>query len=279
MNFFEKLLYGLEAEMPWPPMFGWFHLTALVLVALATVFVALRYKYATDKQMRIILLSLGLLCLGFETYKQLIFSFSWDTVNQEAIWSFQWYAFPFHFCSMPMYLAPIAALLKKGKVQQAILNFLATFGLFGGLAVMIYAEPVFIPTIGINIQTMVHHGSQVVMGIFLLSSHRAEFKWKAMVGASIVFIIPLMIAIGMNYAFFAIKGYAAGEFNMFWISPYFTTQIPILGSIKPLVPYPVFVMIYILGFVLLASFVLMSAIGLSKIKPSKKWMVSNPVAI
>ena len=137
MNFFEKLLNALEAEMPWPSMFGWFHLTALAVVAIATVFVAIRFKHASDKHMRIILLSLGLLCMAFETYKQLIFSFSWDAVNNQAVWSYQWYAFPFHFCSMPMYLAPLAAILKKGKVQQAILNFLGTFGLFGGLAVIV----------------------------------------------------------------------------------------------------------------------------------------------
>jgi len=279
MNFFEKLLNALEAEMPWPSMFGWFHLTALAVVAIATVFVAIRFKHASDKSMRIILLSLGLLCMAFETYKQLIFSFSWDAVNNQAVWSYQWYAFPFHFCSMPMYLAPLAAILKKGKVQQAILNFLGTFGLFGGLAVMIYAEPVFISTIGINIQTMVHHGSQVVMGVFLLSSHRVEFSWKSMIGASIVFVIPLFLAIGMNYAFFAWKGYAAGQFNMFWVSPYFTTELPVMSLIQPVVPYPIFVMIYILGFVLLASFVLLSAYGISKIKPSKKVLLANPLRV
>lgn len=271
MNFFEKILYALQAEMPWPPMFGWFHLTALAIVIIATVFVAIRFKYATDKQMRIILLSLGLLCLTFETYKQLIYSFGWDALNQQAVWSYQWYSLPFHFCSMPMYLSPIAAIMKKGKVQQAILNFLATFGLFGGLAVMVYADSVFISTIGINIQTMVHHGSQVVMGVFLLSSHRAKLNWKSMIGASIVFLIPLFIAIAMNYAFFAWKGYAAGQFNMFWISPYFPTEIPILSLIKPLVYYPIFVLIYIVGFIFLASIVLMVAILISKIRPSKKF--------
>ena len=74
--------------------------------------------------------------------------------------------FPFIFVQSPMYIAPIAAFLRPGKVRQAILNFLGTFGLFGGLAVMIYAQPVFITTIGINIQTMVHHGAQVVLGSF-----------------------------------------------------------------------------------------------------------------
>ncbi len=272
MNFFEKLLYWMEADMPLPLMFGWFHLTALALVAIVTAFIATKYKYATDKQMRTILLTLGLLCMAFETYKQFNFSFSWDFVNDRAVWSYQWYAFPFHFCSMPMYLAPLAAVLPKGKVQQAILNFLGTFGLFGGMAVMIYAEPVYITTIGINVQTMVHHGSQVIMGIFLLSSHRVQLNLKALLGASIVFVIPVFIAIAINYIFSAVKGYSAGEFNMYWISPYFSTQIPILGAIKPLVPYPVFVLIYILGFVMLATVVLVAAILISKIKPSKKFI-------
>lgn len=278
MNFFENLLYLLEADMPLPLMFGWFHLTALAIVTFVTIFVAIRYKYATDKQMRMILLICGLTCMFFETYKQLNFSFTWDFANDRAIWSYQWYAFPFHFCSLPMYLAPLAAVLKKGKVQQAIINFLGTFGLFGGMAVMVYAEPVFITTIGINVQTMVHHGSQVVMGVFLLSSHRVNLNLKAILGASIVFVIPVLMSIVINVAFFAWKGYSAGEFNMFWISPYFSTQIPVMSIIRPLVPYPIFIMIYIVGFILIATMVLLIAIGLSKIKPSKKFVLTPQMA-
>ena len=252
-------------------MFGWYHLLALFLVAIVTIFVAIRFKYADDKTMRIILAVLGCTCLVFETYKQLVFSFHYDPVAMTSSWSYQWYAFPFHFCSIPMYLAPLAAILKPGRVRQAIINFLGTFGLFGGLAVMIYAEPVFITMIGINIQTMVHHGSQVVMGVFLLSSHKVQLRYKSMLGASIVFVIPVFLSIAMNVAFFAWKGYSAGQFNMFWISPYFATELPLMSSIRPLVPYPVFILIYITGFILIAMIVMAIAILISRIKPSHRF--------
>jgi len=271
MSLIERVLYWLQGEMVLPTMFGWYHLLPLAVITGITIFVAIRFKYADDRTMRIVLAICGGVCLLFETYKQLVFSFHYDPATMTSNWSYQWYATPFHFCSMPMYLATLAAILKPGKVRQAIINFLGTFGLFGGLAVMIYAEPVYIMMIGINIQTMVHHGSQVVLGVFLLSSHKVQFRFKALVGASIVFVIPVFMAIAMNLGFFAWKGYSAGQFNMFWISPYFTTELPLMSVIQPLVPYPVFVMIYIAGFILIATVVMTTAILISRIRPSSRF--------
>ncbi|MGE4342369.1 MAG: hypothetical protein AB7E23_04665, partial [Bacilli bacterium] len=238
----------------------------IMIVTIVTYIVATQYKNATEKQLRTILLLVGITTLSFEAYKQLVFSYSFDATTNLSSWSYQWYAFPFHFCSIPMYIAPIAAFLRPGKVRQAILNFLGTFGLFGGLAVMIYAQPVFITTIGINIQTMVHHGAQVLLGIFLITSGRVEMNLKAMKGATIVFIIPVLMAVAMNIIFYAINATNLGEFNMFWISPYFPTDLPILSTIKPQVPYPIFVLIYLVGFTFIATLVLSLAIALRKLK-------------
>ena len=267
MNLFEKMLYWLQGTMPLPLMFGSFHLLSILTVALVTFFVARRYQVSDERTLRKILLTMGIVCLSIETYKQLVFSFHYDAIHDVVNWSYQWYAFPFHFCSIPMYLAPIAAFLKPGKVRQAIFNFLGTFGLFGGLAVMIYAEPVYITMIGINIQTMVHHGAQVVIGVFLIASGRVELKFKAMLGASIVFVIPVMMSIVMNVVFYQINGTSLGQFNMFWISPYYATELPLLSSIRPLVPYPIFLLIYIAGFMAIATIVLSTAMLL---KPMKK---------
>lgn len=266
MSAVEQFLNWLEGTMPLPTMFSLFHLLAIMIVTIVTYIVATQYKNATEKQLRTILLLVGITTLSFEAYKQLVFSYSFDASTNLSSWSYQWYAFPFHFCSIPMYIAPIAAFLRPGKVRQAILNFLGTFGLFGGLAVMIYAQPVFITTIGINIQTMVHHGAQVVLGIFLITSGRVEMNLKAMKGATIVFIIPVLMAVAMNIIFYAINATNLGEFNMFWISPYFPTDLPILSAIKPQVPYPLFVLIYIVGFSSIATLVLSLAIALRKIK-------------
>lgn len=266
MSAVEQFLNWLEGTMPLPTMFSLFHLLAIMIVTIVTYIVATQYKNATEKQLRTILLLVGITTLSFEAYKQLVFSYSFDASTNLSSWSYQWYAFPFHFCSIPMYIAPIAAFLRPGKVRQAILNFLGTFGLFGGLAVMIYAQPVFITTIGINIQTMVHHGAQVVLGVFLITSGRVEMNLKAMKGATIVFIIPVLMAVAMNIIFYAINATNLGEFNMFWISPYFPTDLPILSAIKPQVPYSLFVLIYIVGFSFIATLVLSLAIALRKIK-------------
>lgn len=266
MNLIEKILYWLQGTMPLPLMFGPFHIVSILLVLSMTVLIAIRYRHSDEKTLKRVLLTMGIICLSFETYKQLIYSFHYDPALDQVSWSYQWYAFPFHFCSIPMYLAPLAAVLKPGKVRQAIFNFLGTFGLFGGLAVLIYAEPVYITMIGINIQTMVHHGSQVVLGVYLIASGRVQLKYKAMLGASIVFIIPVLMSIVINVIFYQIRGVSAGQFNMFWISPYWQTELPILNGIQPLVPYPIFVLIYISGFMFIAMIVLSITMLLSKIK-------------
>lgn len=54
----------------------------------------------------------------------------------------------------------------------------------------------------------------------------------------------------------SINSLSRGQFNIFWISPYFPTKLPILSSFRPLVPYPLFLMIYIFGFILIAATVL-----------------------
>ena len=56
---------------------------------------------------------------------------------------------------------------KEGCVKDSAMAFMMTFSLFGGLVVMAYPNDVFIETIGINLQTMIHHGLQVVLGIYL----------------------------------------------------------------------------------------------------------------
>ena len=77
-----------------------------------------------------------------------------------------------------MYIFLIAALIKKGKVQDSLFAFLGTYALFAGLAVMLYPNDVFTTTIGINIQTMVHHGLMLVGGVYILASGRAKLEHK-----------------------------------------------------------------------------------------------------
>jgi hypothetical protein len=117
MTVFEQILEFLNREMNRPIPYqafsqSWFHYLALAIAILASVLATLYLRNADDKKLRRFLLGFSGLLLGFEAYKQLIFSY-------QANWSYQWYAFPFQFCSTPMYVALVAGLTKKKKIQQA----------------------------------------------------------------------------------------------------------------------------------------------------------------
>lgn len=260
MNFFEQILAFLDGQMTRPTMYGWFHLMMFAIIIALTIFLVAKYKNATDKQNRNILLIFAVVMIVFEIYKQLNFSYNSAT----DVWNYQWYAFPFQFCSTPMYVFLIAALIKKGKVQDAMFAFLATYGLFGGLAVMLYPNDVFVSTIGINIQTMVHHGLMLTGGIYLLASGRVKLHIRSLLKASIVFVIILVLAQAMNYA--AHFAQLPGTFNMFFISPYYGNHLPILSNIRATAPYPLFLVVYVVGFTFVAGLMLLIAMALKTVK-------------
>jgi hypothetical protein len=253
MNFFEKIIDFLSYEIAEAPKpYGPFHLffLALMIVVCAVMFV--KYRHATDKQDRNILLFFSLLLIVFEIYKQFVFTIEKD------VWAYQWYAFPFQFCSVPMYVAFITALLKPGKVKDAFYAFLGTFCLFAGLAAMFYPNDVFISTLGISIQTMVHHGTMVVIGFYCLASGRTKLNPKAIIGSSAIFAGLFIIAFVLNIVLKNVNG----TFNMFFISPYYTCHLPVLSQIQSELGYYPFLISYFLGFILIAYIILLVAMGI-----------------
>ena len=132
--------------------------------------------------------------------------------------------------------------------------YMATFSLFAGLAVFVYPNDVFIETIGINIQTMIHHGSQIVFGIFFASYFRKKLNLKRFLSSIAVFAVFCSIAIILNiiihHAFIA-NGIDE-TFNMFYISPYYPCTLPILSTVYEKVHYSLFIILYIFGFALVA---------------------------
>lgn len=259
MNLLEKIITYLGGTMPVPQPFGWFHMMFLVLVVVFTVVFSLLFKNKSEKTIRIVVLSYALLCLIFELYKQLLFSYSPSTHT----WSYSWYAFPFQLCSTPMYVAFIAGLVKKEKVQQSLYSYLATFGMLAGVMVMLIPGDVFISKIGINIQTMVHHGGQVFIGVFLLATRQVKIDIKTPLRALPTFIALVATALLLNLTMVNFTG--GKTFNMFFISPYFPSTLPVFSSIYEKVPYIVFLLLYILALTLGAYLVTLLLIGIKKL--------------
>lgn len=257
MNLLEKIIAALSATMKEPTPYGWFHLMMFSIMIAIAVIIAIAFRNSTDKQNRIILLVFACISLSLELYKQLVFSY--DATNDS--WTYHWcYTFPFQFCSTPMYVAFIASLLKKGKVQDSLLSFLAVYGMPAGLLVMITVGDIFVDLIGINIQTMVHHGTQVVFGVYLFTSGRVKINWKTPLKALPVFVTLVAIALTLDIVIY--KGLGIDNFNMFFISPYFEPPIILFPLIYNNFPYPIFLLAYIFGFTLLAYITTLIAFGI-----------------
>lgn len=245
MEFLRSIFRTLDAAMEVPTLFGWFHIMWLVLSIGGAIVLSLWHrKHPADRQRKVLLIT-TLIVIALEIYKQLNYSIHYE---DGLSWSYQWYAFPMQFCSTPMYVGLLAALTKKGKIHESACAYMVTFSLFAGAAVMIYPGDVFIDTIGINIQTMVCHGSMIFLAIYLMATGYVKMGFKTVLKAVPVFAFFLLLAMGLNEWAFQSGLLENHSFNMFYISPYQPGHLPIYGDVQAVVPYPWSLVIYIIGF-------------------------------
>lgn len=243
VSLFERILAVLDKEMAEPTLYGWFHLICLAIVIGLCVLVVLKCKHFTQRQVRLTLGVTVSVMIAFEIYKQLNFSYSPSTDT----WSYQWYAFPYQFCSTPMYVMPAVLLIKNEKVQRSLYAYLATYSLFAGIGVMLYPSTVFIETIGINIQTMVHHGAMVVIGVFMYATGTLKIQHKTILHAVPVFAVLSSVALVAN-VLFGLFGDPSHTFDMFFISPFEEPSLPLVSLIFADAPYILYLCGYLLGF-------------------------------
>ena len=175
----------------------------------------------------------------------LVFSFNYDPSTGTVVWDYQWYAFPYQLCSTPLYALPFVAFCKDGKFRDSMIAFVSTLAFFGGLVTMIYPATVFTGSIVVNLQTMIHHGLQVALGIFLLVHERRKLNFKYFLRGVAVFAVALGIATAAN---FIMRAITTETFNMFYISPYYSCELPLLDMIQANTHYVVFLLVYIVGF-------------------------------
>ena len=250
-----KIYELLTLEMPTPDSYGWFHIVCIASVIGLTILACMFGKNSTDKQVNRFLGAIWVLILSLEIYKQLIFGF--DVVDGRFVWDYSWYAFPFQFCSSPLYILPVIVFTKNSKLRDACISYMVGFSFFAGLAVFCYPNDVFVSTIGINIQTMIHHGSQILVGVFLAVRYKDKMTRSFYLSSIPVFAAMSGIAIILNSLVFKIFTLVGIDetFNMFYISPHFDCTLPVLSIVYKMVPYSVFLFIYIFGFALCALIV------------------------
>ena len=261
-----QIIQLLDTKCTEPQLYGIYHVSALVVIALVTFLMCRFVKSPSEKTVRKILLITSVTVIVFEIYKQFNYSFSY--VDGKVVYDYQWYAFPFQFCSTPMYIGLLAALIKNQRVHKALCAYLCTFALFAGTAVMIYPGDVFISTVGINIQTVVCHGSMVIIGIFLLYTNYVRSELKTLYYAIPVFAITLSIACILNEIAYFSGLLETEDFNMFFISPHGEPSLPVLSLIQPHLPFVFDMVVYIVGFSIAAGVMLLISMGIKRIRAS-----------
>ncbi len=256
MDFFASVLRILDASMPTPVPYGWFHLLWLGITVLSAVLLC-KLRPEPRKTMLVVAITVILL----EIYKQVNYTFGYEGGITA---DYQWYAFPFQFCSTPMYIGLLAGLTRPGKFHDALCAYLATFAFFAGTAVMAIPGDVFISTVGINIQTMICHGSMVSVGIYLLQSGYVKREHKTILKAASVFAVCVSIAAVLNEIAYQAGLLETETFNMFFISPYCEPHLLVYSSVQGVVPFPWCLVLYILGFTAAAYLILLLAIGIGR---------------
>ena len=235
----------LNLQMERPSLYqglveSWFQYVSLVVLLFMMFYVYQRSKiggFQVDRTLKFI----AFVMIGFEIYKQVLFTYTNG-------WTYQWYAFPFQLCSTPMYIGLLAAYSKHPVIKQGSYLFLSTYGFFAGLAVMLYPVSVYTTSVGINIQTMVHHGSMVIMGLIVMFNIKPSKKH--FIDGMYVFGIVTIIAIILNEVHALLE--LPGTFNMFFINPRFSSEIPVLSLFQPIVPGVIYMVIFMIGFSLIA---------------------------
>ena len=256
MSFWHSLLNDFHMRMDVPASFGLFHIFWLAASFLILIPLLRHPKNHDHDHVRRVVLVTSVIVAILEIYKQITYSFL--PINEFAF-DYQWYAFPFQFCSTPMYIGLLAGIIKKGKVHDCLCAYLSTFAIFAGLAVMLVPGDVFIEILGVNVQTMICHGSMLTIGIYLYATGHVKLSHKTILKALPVFAITVGLAMIMNEVFYRSGIVGEEAFNMFYISPYFENFLPIYSDIHRTVPAPWNIVIYIAGFTAAAYVMLLLA--------------------
>jgi len=240
MNRIIELIYK---EVENPPAFGAFHLICIGIIILITCLLIHRFKDCDDKTFRKLIWISWAILIAFVIFKQLVFSYTPSTGK----WEYKWYILPFQFCSSPIYVFPLIASLKDSKCRDALIGFASFFIFFAGVAVYIYPNGLWAPWMSINIQTMIHHGIQIAMGLFIAFHERKKLSYRLYVKSMHVFMAFCSMAMIINEICYRTLGPSC-EVNMYFISPHFRCTLPVLSSIQASAPYIVFLLAYIVGF-------------------------------
>ena len=252
MNLFERIILGLQSTMEEPQAFGWFHIMCILIMLAFIVFLYFRRNKYSEKELKRVLAIYGITALILEILKQITWSFNYE--NGVVSWSYLWYSAPFQLCSTPIYVSIICLFLKKGKLRTSLFSYLAYFTILGSLSVIFLPDSCLVETILVNIHTMFLHLGSFVVSIFLMM-HEVKPNIKNFINSYKVFLCFVLVALLLDIIIYN-SGILNGDtFNMFYITPYFTSSLPVYDKIQSVLPYVLYLLFYIVSLGIGASII------------------------
>lgn len=255
MNTIEKILYFLQKEMETPKPYGWFHWLCISLMIIVIIFLYLIKDRHNEKQLKIVLGIYSIVALILEIIKQIIWSFDFSFETNISTWDYQWYSFPFQLCTTPIYVCITCFFLKNNKLRDSLLSYICFFTILGSISTILMPDSCFTRDIVVNIHTMWLHLGSFVVSVYLLMNNVIKKEKQNLKRATIVFLIFVGIAQVLNIVIYNSGILKDETFNMFYISPYFISTLPIFDLIQKNVPYIIFLAIYVLILIIGANII------------------------
>ena len=238
----------LFAESPLP--FGSLHLALAGLVIVFNIVVYCCVRGRREGSLLRLLWVLGLIMMTAEAFKQW-YAYVWFYDRQISM-----YYFPWQLCSLAMYLS-FAAIYLKGERQEAVLVYLCSFSLLGAVMALLFPGEMLRREVVFTLHSFIYHGliiSDAIIALEILKKRgRPSFR-----PAVRLFLITAAVAEVINILGRLLIHDRAREPNMFYISPFYPTDQPVLSDIARSAGILPEVIIY-LGCIILASYLIFLA--------------------
>ena len=211
MELLKDVLSSTAWQMEVPQAYGVFHISFVLIGFFVSFTLAFLLRKLSDRANKILIFSVGAILLVAEVYKQLMYKF---VIDPDVL--YHWGAFPFHLCSIPMYLCLIIPFLKEGRVQQTMYDFLMTYNLLGGFISFFEPSGLLHRYVMTTAHSLFWHMSLVFLGAYVAFSRRGKTEKKNYVQATVMFLALCVVAFILNCAFWEIS---EGALNNFFVGP------------------------------------------------------------
>lgn len=194
-----------------PPAYGWFHITFMIFAFGLSGFLAWKLRGVGDRGNKRIFLSIGIFLLVSEVYKQLMYFLVVDPGGD-----YHWGEFPFQLCSIPMYFCVIIPLLKQGKLQKAMYNFLMMYNFLGGFVAFFEPSGLLHGYVTLTMHALIWHSLLVFIGLYIYFSGRGGTEKSDYLSATLTFGILTLMAFIINCSFWELSNHSI---KMFFVGP------------------------------------------------------------